>query len=78
MAELEFTHLMDITLPIEAVVEGPALKLSELLNLSAGSLIATRRAAGEHLDVYAGGAYIGCGEWTRANGCAAVRILNFK
>lgn len=71
-------HLLDIPLEVEAVVEGRALRVSELLELSVGSLVMTARAAGENVDVLAGGTLLGSGELARANGFRVVRMVDFK
>ena len=54
-------HLLDIPLEVEAVVEGYALRVSELLELAVGSLVVSGRAAGENVDVMAGRALLGSG-----------------
>jgi len=72
------SHLFDIPLEVEATVNGPALRVSELLALREGSVIATRRAAGENIDLFAGDAYIGSGELAQINGCMAVRMVKLK
>lgn len=71
-------HLLDVPLEVEAVVDGHALRVSELLELAVGSLVVTGRAAGESVDVLAGGAPLGSGELARANGHRVVRMVSFK
>jgi len=71
-------HLLDIPLEVEAVVEGRPLRVSELLELTVGSLVVTARAAGESVDVLAGRTLLGSGELARANGHRVVRMVNFK
>lgn len=71
-------HLFDIPLRVEAIVSGPALRVSEMLTLKVGSVIATRRAAGENVDLYAGDAYIGSGELAQISGRIAVRMVKTK
>jgi flagellar motor switch/type III secretory pathway protein FliN len=79
MAELaQARHLLDISLEVEAVVEGRVLRVSELLELQVGSLVLSDRAAGESVDVQAGRALLGTGELARANGRRVVRMVNFK
>ena len=79
MAEVsEFAHLLDIPVDVEATLPGPALTVEELLNLSAGSLVATDRPAGETIDVYAGDAYIGAGELAGTDGRPVVRMVRFR
>jgi flagellar motor switch/type III secretory pathway protein FliN len=55
---------------VEAVVEGNALRVGELLELAVGSLVVSGRAAGENVDVLAGRTLPGSGELARANGIA--------
>lgn len=79
MAKLaQVGHLLDIPLELEAVVDGLPLRVSELLELAVGSLVVSGRAAGENVDVRAGGAPLGSGELARANGHRVVRMVNFK
>jgi flagellar motor switch/type III secretory pathway protein FliN len=68
---------LGVPLTVEAVVEGPRLKISDLLALRAGSVIATTLSAGESVGVRAGGAEIGAGELTALDGRLAVRMLDF-
>jgi flagellar motor switch/type III secretory pathway protein FliN len=79
MADLaQARHLLDIPLEVEAVVEGRAMRVSDLLELAVGSLVLSDRAAGESVDVRAGRALLGAGELARANGHRVVRMVNFK
>jgi flagellar motor switch/type III secretory pathway protein FliN len=71
-------HLMDLPLEVEAVVEGRALRVSELLELTVGSLVVSGRAAGESVDILVGRALLGSGELARANGRRVVRMVGFK
>jgi flagellar motor switch/type III secretory pathway protein FliN len=71
-------HLLDIPLEVEAVVEGNALRVSELLELGVGSLVVSGRAAGESVDILAGRTLMGAGELARANGHRVVRMVKFK
>ena len=79
MAKLaQVAHLLDIPLEVEAVVESRALRVSELLELTVGSLVVSGRAAGENVDVMAGRTLLGSGELARGNGHRVVRMVNFK
>ena len=60
------------------MVEGRALRVSELLELTVGSLVVSGRAAGENVDVMAGRTLLGSGELARGNGHRVVRMVNFK
>ena len=77
-ATTELAHLGDVPLVVEATVPGPTLKVSDLLALSAGSIIKTDRPAGENLEISAGDAPIGAGELSSAEGRAIVRMVRFK
>lgn len=68
---------MGVPLPVEAVIEGPRLRISDLLALRAGSIVATLLPAGENVGVRAGGSEIGAGELTAMDGRLAVRMLSF-
>lgn len=79
MADLQkVAHLLDIPLEVEAVVEGRALRVSDLLELAVGSIVVSGRPAGETVDVLAGRTFLGTGELARANGNRVVRMVNFK
>jgi flagellar motor switch/type III secretory pathway protein FliN len=74
----EIAHLLDLPLELEATLEGPALRVEEVLALEIGSVIPTRSVAGDNVDVFAGGAYIGSGELGGAQGRTVVRMIRFK
>jgi len=79
MADLnKVGHLLDVPLDLEAVVEGRALRVSDLLELAVGSLVLSDRAAGESIDVLASRAFLGTGELARANGHRVVRMVDLK
>jgi flagellar motor switch/type III secretory pathway protein FliN len=79
MANLaQVKHLLDVPLEVEAVVGGYALRVSALLELAVGSLVVSGRAAGESVDVMAGGTVLGSGELALANGHRVVRMVSFK
>ena len=79
MADLaKATHLLDIPLELEAVVDGRPLRVSELLELAVGSLVISSRAAGESVDILAGQVFLGAGELARTNGRKVVRMVKFK
>lgn len=68
---------MNIPFPVEAVIEGPRLKIQELMALSAGSVVPTAVAAGANVEVRAGKALIGTGELAAMAGTLIVRMLTF-
>jgi flagellar motor switch/type III secretory pathway protein FliN len=74
---LELERLFDVPVHFEAVLQGPALRVGELLALAEGSLIKTARPAGETVEVFAAGSLIGHAELTDADGRRAVRMVRF-
>jgi flagellar motor switch/type III secretory pathway protein FliN len=74
----EIAHLLDLPMALEATLAGPSLRVEELMALEAGSVISTSAPAGENIDVFAGGTYIGSGELGGAHGKTIVRMVRFK
>ncbi|HUA63488.1 MAG TPA: FliM/FliN family flagellar motor C-terminal domain-containing protein [Verrucomicrobiae bacterium] len=74
----EIAHLLDLPMALEATLAGPILRVEELLELGVGSMIPTQSAAGETIDVFAGGARIGRGELGGARGRTTVRMVWFQ
>lgn len=70
-------HLLDISVDFEAILQGPALRVGELLALAEGSLIKTVRQAGDTVEVFAAGALIGVAELVETDGRMAVRMVRF-
>jgi len=71
----QLARLLDLPFTVEATLPGPTLRVGQLLNLKAGSIIHTTHPAGESVDIFAGSAYIGSGELNTVNGAPAVRVL---
>ena len=74
----ELDHLADIPMRVEALLQGPVLRVGELLALAEGSLIKTSQPAGETVQVFAAGTLIGFAELSDANDHRAVRMVQFK
>ncbi|MGC9949779.1 MAG: FliM/FliN family flagellar motor switch protein [Bryobacteraceae bacterium] len=74
----QLARLLDLPFEVEATLPGPLLRVSQLLNLKAGSLISTSHPAGESVDVFAGNACIGSGELNVVNGRHGVRMVRFS
>ena len=72
------THLLDIPLEVEAVVDACPLRVGELLELSVGSLVVSGHPAGENVEIQAGQTRLGAGELARANGRRVVRMVKFQ
>jgi flagellar motor switch/type III secretory pathway protein FliN len=73
----ELARFPDLVLRVDAGLNGPVLKIDELLALRSGSLILTGRPAGENVIVTAGQAPLGLGELGCFKGKAVVRMLSF-
>ena len=69
--------MSDIPLDVAAALAARPLRVSEVLNLRVGSVIATTQRAGGNLEVYAGKARVGAGEFSEAGGRVSVRITRF-
>lgn len=74
----EIAGFVDVPLSIEVELGRPLLKLRDILDLEAGSVVGLARAAGENIDVRVGGALIGYAEIVVTENAAAVRITDFK
>ena len=74
----QLARLLDLPFQVEATLQGPTLRVGQLLKLTAGSLITTTRPAGESVDVFAGKAYIGSGELNVVNGRNSVRMVRLS
>lgn len=73
----DLTLFMDIVFKVDAGLNGPVLRIDDLLALRPGSEIVTGQPAGENVILTAGGAYLGSGELGSSKGRAVVRILTF-
>jgi flagellar motor switch/type III secretory pathway protein FliN len=78
MDATELARFMDVPLEIEALVEGPGLRVRDLLALKTGSVIETGLPAGDNVDVLAGRSPLGLGELTSSRGKVVVRMLSFR
>lgn len=68
----------DIWMDIEAQFDRTVLTVREILELARGSLIRFDRSAGEHLELFVGGAHIGRGEIVAGRNVAAFRIAELR
>ena len=79
MVDLQnWAHLLDISFGVEASLEGPTLRVRELLTWNVGSVVTTARAAGEDIDIFAGDAHIGAGELAASDGKIVVRMVRVR
>jgi flagellar motor switch/type III secretory pathway protein FliN len=77
MDSLDLARFPDIVFKVDVALDGPALKIDELLALRPGSVILTGRPAGENVIVTAGQARVGTGELGSSRGKTIVRMLSF-
>jgi flagellar motor switch/type III secretory pathway protein FliN len=77
MDSLDLARFPDIVIKVDAALDGPVLKIDELLALRAGSVILTGRPAGQNVIVTAGQALLGTGELGCSRGKTIVRMLSF-
>ncbi len=78
MEARDFARFLDISLPVDAIVRGPSLRVRELLALSAGSIIATALPAGENVTILAGSSELGKGELVATGQRPSVRMVCFR
>ena len=74
----EIARLADVPLTVEVELDRRTIPVSEVLEMSAGTVIAMRRSAGENIDVFIGGARIGSGEILVVDNTMAVRITSLE
>ena len=70
-----FRLLADIPVRLSVEVGSTALKLSELMDLSEGSIVELDRQSHELLDIMANGTLIAKGEVVTVNGRFGIRVL---
>jgi flagellar motor switch/type III secretory pathway protein FliN len=73
----QFSLLDDVPVDIEAAVAGPKMRISEILALRAGRVVSTGLRAGESIDVFAGRARIGAGEFSSNGQRGVIRMVRF-
>ena len=73
----QLSLLDDVPVDIEAAVAGPRMRVSEILAWRAGSVISTGLRAGESVDVFAGRARIGAGEFSSNGQREVIRMVSF-
>lgn len=67
--------LSDITMDITVEIGRAKIKISELLNLSKGTIVHLDQAADEPLSIYANGKLIAKGHIISANGKYSIRVI---
>jgi flagellar motor switch protein FliN len=74
-AELEEVALLaDVPVVVEIELDRRMMRLRDILDLAAGSIIPMTKAAGDYLDIYVAGAPVGRGEVVVLETNAGVRI----
>jgi flagellar motor switch protein FliN len=70
--------ISDVPVEMEIVLDQRMMKLREILELRAGSIIEMHRSAGENIDIYIGRKLVGFGEIVVTENTMAVRITDFR
>lgn len=76
--EPELKRFLSVSLPVEAIMNGGKLRVSDLLALRIGSVVPTGASAGENVTVLAGDSRLGIGELAISNRRVSVRMLRFR
>ena len=71
-------HLADVPVNVTADLQALALTVGDILALKPGSLLRTDRAAGDSIDLRAGGQFIGNAELIVIENAIAMRISNLR
>ena len=74
----QFNAFLDVVLELEAVLGRRVIDVQSLLDLKPGSLLATRKPAGEDVDLVLGGVRIGFGEMTVAGDTLALCVTSLE
>jgi flagellar motor switch protein FliN/FliY len=79
MSPLEsVTAIHDVPIEIEVELDRRLMKIREILELEAGSIIEMQRSAGENIDIYVGKRLVGFGEIVIIENSMGVRITDFR
>ncbi|HVV43750.1 MAG TPA: FliM/FliN family flagellar motor switch protein [Bryobacteraceae bacterium] len=73
----QIAHIADVPVEIEVQLDRRWMKLSEILELSEGSVLEMRRSAGENIDIYVGSKLLAYGEIVIIENIMGVRITDF-
>ena len=74
----EIAPLQDVPVEIDVELDRRMLKIREILELQAGSIITMSRAAGENIDIYVGRKLVAFGEIVVIENTMSVRITDFE
>jgi len=70
----EAAQLADVPLEVEIELDRRLMRLRDILDLAAGSIVPMTKTAGDYLDIYVAGALVGRGEVVVLENNAGVRI----
>ncbi len=70
--------LQDVPIEISIELDRRLMKMRDILELQAGSIIEMHRSAGENIDIYVGKRLIGYGEIVIIENSIGVRITDFR
>jgi flagellar motor switch protein FliN/FliY len=73
----EVAYVADIPMHVTVELDHITMRIRDILALSEGSVIKTRRAAGENINILIGGAPVGSGEVVIIEETVGVRITDF-
>jgi flagellar motor switch protein FliN/FliY len=74
----EVAHFADVPVEVEIELDRRKMRLREILELAAGSIIPLTKGAGDYLDIYVGGAPVARGEVVMLEKTVGVRITVFE
>ena len=74
----EVASIQDVPIEIAVELDRRMLKMREILELQAGSIIEMERSAGENIDIYVGRRLVASGEIVIIENIMGVRITDFK
>jgi flagellar motor switch protein FliN/FliY len=74
----EVAHIANVTVEVEVQLDQRLMKLSEILSLEEGSIIAMGRSAGENIDIFVGDRLVAFGEIVIIESIMGVRITDFN
>lgn len=74
----QIAALADVPVEVEAELDRRLLSIRKILDLEVGSVIGMSRAAGENLDIYAGGTLVGYGEIVIVENSISIRLTRFR
>jgi flagellar motor switch protein FliN/FliY len=74
----EIAPLGDVTVELEVELDRRTVSAREVLQLQEGSVLETKRSAGENIDIYIGGVLFGSGEIVVIENTLGVRITDFR